>query len=288
MRNPVLFPILLIASLLSGLSAAYAASSTTSNIAKEKRWAEQIKDNLVDGELVWLSAKGQKEKFLGIDTKETAAHAQGGAILLHGMGAHPDWPDVIFPLRTRLPEYGWTTLSIQMPVLDNDASLADYAPLFAEVPGRINAAIALLKSKGINNIVIIGHSLGATMGAYYLSRHKKKDISAFVGIGMGMNKQYKSMDTPTSLANITIPVLDLYGEEDLFSVLSSVKRRANAATQAGNKNYYQLRIPGANHFFRDQDEVLVKRVGGWLNRYAAGKELPAKQDAQETNAGVKF
>ncbi|VAX13027.1 hypothetical protein MNBD_GAMMA24-339 [hydrothermal vent metagenome] len=275
MRHTALFSIILIASLLAGLSTAYAAS-TTSDIAKEKRWAEQIKDNLFDGELVWLKAKDQKQKFLGIYTKETAPHAQGGAILLHGMGAHPDWPDIIFPLRTKLPEYGWTTLSIQMPVLDNDASFRDYAPLFAQVPGRIDAAIALLKSKGISNIAIIGHSLGSTMGAYYLSQHKKNDVRAFVGIGMGMSKQNKNMDTPTSLAKIKIPVFDLYGEEDLFSVLDSVERRANAAAQAGNKNYYQLRVPGANHFFRDQEEILVKRVGGWLNRYAAGKELQVK------------
>ncbi len=275
MRNAVLFSIILIFSLLTGLSTVYAASPT-SNIAKEKRWAEQIKENLIDGKLVWLKAKNQKEKFLGIDMKETARQAEGGAILLHGMGGHPDWPDVIFPLRTQLPEYGWTTLSIQMPILDNDASLADYAPLFSLVAGRINAAIALLKSKGINNIVIIGHSLGATMGAYYLSQHSKSDVRAFVGIGMSMNKHYKSMDTPTSLARITIPVLDLYGEEDLFGVLHSVKRRANAAIQAGNKNYYPLQIVGADHFFQDQDEELVKRVGGWLNRYAAGKELQIK------------
>jgi len=279
MRFAVLFSILLLPILMTGVSTSYAASAgnrTGSDTAKEKRWAEQIEDNLLDGELVWLSAKGQSEKFLGIYTRETAKTAQGGAILLHGMGAHPDWPDVIFPLRTQLPEYGWTTLSIQMPVLDNDAAFADYAPLFAQVAGRIDAAIAFLKSKGINNIVIIGHSLGASMGAYYLSSNKKADVRAFVGIGMSMSKQDKRMDTPDSLANIKIPVLDLYGEQDMPSVLDSVKRRANAATEAGNKDYFQLRTAGADHFFRDQEEILVKRVRGWLNRYAAGKELPVK------------
>ena len=272
MRNATLFSIILILSLLSSLLTVQAASDT----AREKRWAEQIKDNLLDGELIWLSAKGQSEKFLGIYTRETAKVAQGGAIILHGMGAHPDWPDIIFPLRTQLPEYGWTTLSIQMPVLNNDASYIDYAPLFAEVAGRIDAAIALLKAKGINNIVLIGHSLGATMGAYYLSSNKKTGIRAFVGIGMSRSTQDKKMDSPTSLANITIPLFDLYGEQDMGSVLDSVERRANAAAQAGNKYYYQLRIPGADHFFRDQEEVLVKRVRGWLNHYAAGKELPIK------------
>jgi len=258
MRNTILFSIILISCLLTGLFSAQAASDT----AKEKRWAAQIKDNLLDGELIWLSAKGQSEKFLGIYTRETAKVAQGGAIILHGMGAHPDWPEIIFPLRTQLPEYGWTTLSIQMPVLDNDAAFADYAPLFAEVAGRIDAAIALLKSKGINNIVLIGHSLGATMGAYYLSSNKKTAI--------------RNMDSPSSLANINLPLFDIYGEQDMGSVLDSVERRANAAEQAGNKYYYQLRIPGADHFFLDREEVLVKRVRGWLNHYAAGKELPTK------------
>ncbi len=272
MRNTILFSIILISCLLSSLFTAQAAS----DIAKEKRWAAQIKDSLLDGELIWLSAKGQSEKFLGIYTRETAKVAQGGAIILHGMGAHPDWPEVIFPLRTQLPEHGWTTLSIQMPVLNNDAAFTDYAPLFDQVGGRIDAAIAQFKAKGINNIVLIGHSLGATMGAYYLSNNKKTGIRAFVGIGMSRSTQDKKMDSPTSLANINIPLFDLYGEQDMGNILDSVERRANAAEQAGNKYYYQLRVPGADHFFRDREEVLVKRVRGWLNHYAAGKELPIK------------
>ena len=272
MHRAVLFAIFLISILIAGLS----TPSMASDIAKEKRWAEQIRDNLLDGEFIWLSADGQKEKFLGIYTPESAKVAQGGAIILHGMGAHPDWPDIIFPLRTQLPEYGWSTLSIQMPVLDNDASFIDYAPLFDEVAPRIDAAIALFKSKGINNIVLISHSLGAIMGAYYLANHTKTDIRAFVGIGMSWSRNEKRMNTPQLLAKIKIPIFDLYGEQDLFPVLDSVERRANAAEQAGNKYYYQLRVSGADHFFRDREETLVKRVGGWLNRFAAGKELPVK------------
>ncbi|VAX09252.1 hypothetical protein MNBD_GAMMA25-2040 [hydrothermal vent metagenome] len=272
MHRTVPLSIFLIYALMAGLG----TTSAASDIAKEKRWAEQIKDSLLDGELVWLNAKGQSEKFLGIYTQETAEVAQGGVIILHGMGAHPNWPDIIFPLRTELPEYGWTTLSIQMPVLDNDANFIDYAPLFDEVGGRIDAAIKLLKSKGIDNITLIGHSLGATMGAYYLSSNTDTEIRAYVGIGMGWSRQDKRMSTPVSLAKISIPVLDLYGEQDLPAILDSVERRANAAQQAGNQHYYQLRTTGADHFFRDREETLVKRVRGWLNRYAAGKELRVK------------
>ncbi len=275
MHKTILIPVLFILALATGLAPALAASGK-SDQAKEKRWAAQIEDGLLDGEIVWLTPRGQQTKFLGIYTRETAKTAQGGAILLHGMGVHPDWPDVIFPLRTGLPEYGWNTLSIQMPVLDNEAAFTDYAPLFDEVAPRIDAAIALLKSKGINNIVLIGHSLGSVMGAYYLANHAKANIRAFVGIGMSWSRKQERMNTPALLARIKIPVLDIYGEQDLFPVLDSVERRANAANAGGNAHYYQLRVPGADHFFRDNEETLVKRVGGWLNRFAAGEELPAK------------
>ncbi|MDH5573802.1 MAG: alpha/beta hydrolase family protein [Gammaproteobacteria bacterium] len=247
-----------------------------SDLEKEKRWQEQIVESLMVGEAVELTLTGKSEKILGLYTPATAKSKQGGAILLHGIGAHPNWPDVIYPLRTELPEHGWATLSIQMPILVNDAAPAKYIPLFDEVSARIEAAISFLKAKNINNIVLIGHSMGAAMGSYYLSITPKPAIQAFVGIGMGLSKDDPKMDTPTTLAKIKIPVLDLYGSQDLGSVLDSVERRGNAGSLAGNPYYQQLRIIGADHFFRNMDAELIKRVRGWLKHYASGVELPLK------------
>ncbi len=42
-------------------------------------------------------------------------------LLAHGIGIHPNWEQVIQPLRVALSEQGWNTLSIQMPVLANEA-----------------------------------------------------------------------------------------------------------------------------------------------------------------------
>ena len=252
------------------------SQSLASDQAKEKRWQEQIIESLMVGEAVDLTQAGKSEKVLGLFTPSTAKKRQGGAVILHGIGAHPNWPDIIYPLRTELPEHGWTTLSIQMPVLANDADPAKYAPLFEEVAGRINAAISYLKARDIKNIVLIGHSLGSAMGSYYLSITPKSGIRAFVGIGMSLGKADPKMDTPTTLAKIKIPVLDLYGSQDLASVLDSVKRRGNAGRLAGNKYYRQLRIMGADHFFLDMDTVLVKRVHGWLKRYAGGVEITVR------------
>ncbi len=40
-----------------------------------------------------------------------------GVLINHGRGFHPDWVDTVQPLRVGLVDYGWNTLSIQMPVL---------------------------------------------------------------------------------------------------------------------------------------------------------------------------
>jgi alpha/beta superfamily hydrolase len=56
-------------------------------------------------------------------------------------------------------------------------------------------------------------------------------------------------------------------------VLKSEKDKADVARKAGNNNYTQVKITGANHFFDNKDAELVKRVRGWLARNAGGTEL---------------
>ena len=245
--------------------------SQASDMAKEKRWEAQIVDALIVGEPVKLKA-GTTE-FLAIFAEHTTEKAMGGAIILHGIGVHPAWPEVIQPLRTQLPDFGWATLSLQMPVLPNEAKIEEYAPLFAEVRPRIQAGIDHLKTLGIQNIVIVAHSLGAAMGSFYLSDKPDPTVTAFVGIGMGQHKANPQMDTATSLRKVKLPVLDIFGSRDLPQVLAAEKDRATAANKAGNKNYTQLKIEGADHFFNNMDAVLVKRVRGWLANNAAGTEI---------------
>jgi len=250
------------------------ANAQASDLAKEKRWEAQIVDALIVGEAVKL--KAGKTEFLSIFAEHATEKAMGGAIVLHGIGAHPAWPEVIQPLRTQLPDHGWATLSLQMPILPNEAKSEDYAPLFAEVRPRIQAGIDHLKGLGIQNIVIVAHSLGASMASYYLSDKPDPGVTAFVGIGMSRNKADPRMDNTVSLRQITLPVLDIYGSRDLPGVLSSAKARKTAATKAKNKNYSQLKIEGADHFFNNADALLVKRVRGWLAKNAAGTEVKMK------------
>lgn len=231
-----------------------------SDLAKEKRWANQVVDAIMDGDAEWLN-DGSSD-FLSIYTE--ADEDKGRAVIvMHGTGIHPDWQQVVQPLRVGLTGHGWNTLSIQMPVLANDAEYSEYAPLYVEVPPRIDAAIAFLKKQGNREIVLLGHSQGAVMAAYYL-RESRPDVAGFIAIGMGNLAMVDSMDSVRSLEKIKVPVLDLYGTEDLAQVLSFSDKRSVAAGKAGNSAYTQKQITG-NHFFEGEEEMLVDTVSGWLD-----------------------
>ena len=240
----------------------FSGNAQASDLAKEKRWADQIVDAILDGEAVWLN-DGTSE-FLGIYTE--AEEDQGRAVIvMHGTGIHPDWQQVVKPLRVGLIEHNWNTLSIQMPILPNEAEYAEYAPLYDEVAPRIDAAIDYLHKNGSKDIVLIGHSQGAAMGAYYLST-TKRDVNGFVAIGMGAFADDVRMDSINSLKKITVPVLDIYGDDDLEDILKSVDARAKAAKQAGNKRYTQVKVAGSNHFFDGKEDELVETVADWLEK----------------------
>jgi len=263
------FIIRLLISLLIFLPTLTLAGSGT---AREKRWAEQIVDSLIDGEAVWLTAGGQR--FLAIFTPAETPETRGAAILLHGIGAHPDWPEVIHPLRTALPGYGWATLSLQMPVLANEAKASDYLPLFDEVAPRIHAGVKWLKLHGILNQVLIAHSLGTAMASDYLAGKPDPAIRAYVGIGMIEPKADPRLGNVAALKKIRLPVLDIYGSQDLDSVRQAAPARVRAARAAGNRRYTQVEMPGADHFFTDHENALMRRIRGWLQRQADGMELP--------------
>lgn len=247
-----------------------------SDLAKEQRWAAQLKDQLVIGETLTITAgeAAEQRDIFAIFTPADGKLRRGVVILLHGLGAHPDWPDVISPLRQDLPEAGWATLSIQLPVRPNEATFEDYPPLFPAANTRISAAVRYLQQQGLLNIVLVGHSLGAAMGAHFLAEKAlgSEFIRAFVGIGM--NQAPGSVaHTPDALANITIPLLDLYGAQDLDGVLDSAKARSRAAKRVNNADYQQIAIAGADHFFLGLEATLVKRVAGWLTKTAPSMEL---------------
>ena len=259
------FYMLLIAPLFAFMSMPVQAASL-SDRAKEKRWEQQIVPDLIVGDAIKLKAGGVK--FLGLYTPPANGESKGAVIILHGIGVHPAWPEVIEPLRTELPEHGWHTLSLQMPILPNGAVDKDYVPLFPEVPARIQAGVDFLKKKGIKHIVLTGHSLGTTMATYYLAetRDPVVDTLVLVSGGPGVITD-KRMNEVANLGRVHgVSVLDIYGTEDFPYIVDSVIKRQTLDLKKNGSRYEKVAIKGADHFYRDVDSKLVQKFVTWIDQ----------------------
>lgn len=238
-----------------------ATPSWASDLAKEQRWADQIVDELFDGEAVWLDSGGTR--FLGIFTEATS-DAKGSVVVLHGIGVHPDWPEVINPLRVGLAEAGWNTLSVQLPILPNEAQPEEYLPLFPEAPPRVDAAVGFLRNAGTGPVFIVAHSMGTTMALRFIAAHPDAGVSGLVLVGTNTGGAGGLDEPAAGLRGVVVPILDLYGERDLEPVLTGVGTRAEVATASDNRDFTQIEVAGADHFFNGYEDDLLDTVSEWL------------------------
>ena len=113
------------------------------------------------------------------------------------------------------------------------------------------------------------------MAGYYMSKNPDKAIRALVAVGVSgvMYKEDDKVGYLNALKTIKVPILDIFGSKDLPSVLKGEKAKAATARKAGNKSYTQVKITGANHFFDNKEDILIKRVRGWLLKNASGTEI---------------
>ncbi|MGV6810468.1 MAG: DUF3530 family protein [bacterium] len=243
---------------------AEATTPAKPDLEREKRLADEIVDAILDGEAIQL--KDGDHEFLGIYTE--ADDAKGTVIILHGRGFHPDWMDTIQPLRVGLVEEGWSTLSLQMPVLEKSAKYYDYYPIFPASFPRIDSAIKYLNEQNDKPVMLLAHSCGAHMAMGWV--HNKGEavneaIDGYLGLGMGATDYKQQMKQPFSLPLLTVPVLDVYGENDYSAVLRMAPERLAMMEKAGNEQSKQISIPKADHYYTDKGEALTQAIGEWLN-----------------------
>ena len=242
------------------------ALAVTPDYAREKRIAAEISETILDGEPLLLQT-GPGDRFLSIFTRTPEPDPRGTVLVLHGRGLHPDWGDVVQPLRVGLTEFGWNTLSIQLPVLPRGAKYYDYFEIFDQAGPRIEAAIARIGAESAGKVVLVAHSCGSHMFQHWVRTGEARALAlfdAYVGIGMGATDYGQQMREPFILDRIEVPVLDLFGENDFPAVRRMAPERLDAISRAGNPKSRQLMLPDADHYFTGRDALLLDAVNGWL------------------------
>ncbi len=236
--------------------AAMVSAAWAQDYEREKRWADEILKTLMVGNAQWLEQKNG-HRFLALYTEALSSPnvARGAVIVAHGRGWNPDF-ELYGTLRTRLADQGYSTLSIQLPVLPSTAILGLYVPLYPDARERFQLAVDFLKAKGYKNIAIVSHSLGATMANQYLIRTEDSSVGAwvFIGILQGLEEMYR----------IKIPVLDVFGSNDwTVTMWGADERRKQILLNPGSG---QIMVPNAKHFFEDREEELSGIVVKFLDK----------------------
>ncbi|MEP6658120.1 MAG: alpha/beta fold hydrolase [Betaproteobacteria bacterium] len=246
----------LLPALLTLACCARALAAPAIDYAREERWAQEVVPTLVVGEAVYLRTP-TRTTVLALLT-EPSGSSKGGVVMVHGLGVHPDF-GLIGGLRSRLADAGYTTLSVQMPVLPADASRDDYGVALPEARERLHAAIAYLRAKGIDRIALVSHSMGATMADAYLKRPDAARIDAWIPVGMLI---------PFGAAPREA-VLDVAAEHELPQVIEAAPARRKRLPADGCSR--QVIIPATDHYFERAQPELSAVVAAFLDRALAGR-----------------
>ena len=245
---------------------------------READFADEIIKTQPGGKVVWLEYGGKK--FLSLYTDTEKKLSKGAVIILHDQGGYPNQLQLIKALRTGLPEHNWTTLSVQMPVLEMGANEDDYYALFPEAQARIESAVKYLKDNKIETLVLVGYGLGALM-AVYAQSERAVDVTAIAAISLAVpDKQNQSAQTLEFIKKIKPPLLDIYAEGDQSAVVESAGNRRLAAKE--NEYYRQDKINDENHLYQHDEGLVVKRIYSWIERVAGNQTSADKNSTNST------
>lgn len=220
--------------------------------AREASKARQTLATLDFGEPVWLQ-QASGHRFLALWLE--ADHPRGVVITAHGRGWSPEY-DLYGDLRLRLADAGWSTLALQMPVLDPSASkLGDYLATYPDAIERFRLAVEWARARSALPLSIVSHSLGSTMANQYLIRADDARVGAWVCLSIinGLEDMFR----------LRIPVLDIYGENDWsVTVVGAGERLRQIERVPGSR---QVMLPGAQHFYEGRRDELLRVIVEFLS-----------------------
>lgn len=244
------------------------AQAQHSDTAREKRFAQDVAAQLLVGDMVQIAHPANSPNrdlpaFMALFAK--GQPKRPAIVLAHGVGTHPD-DGLTGQLRQRLNDMGYTTLAIQMPIAAKDAQIDDYFPkLFPEASARLHSASAWLRQQGHTQIVLASHTMGSWMANVYfdeLVKTKQDSASlpyqAWVCISLTGNYSWV-------VRHYAFPILDLYGEQDIPTTVSSAWRRA-ALLKLASDGSVQQKIDGADAQWRGKESAAALAIDIYIKR----------------------
>lgn len=227
-----------------------------------------------------IAEGGNTSSFNGL-MLEGVSSPNVGVVLLHGRTGNAD-SVVVSELRQSINSIGYTTLSIDEPVPAAGTDFIDYVndvnganAVFPELYARVRTAINELESRGIDEVVLLGFSLGGRMASAHVARGQIDElpVTGMIGIGMYANS-IDPLNVGLTLDEVSVPVLDIFGDNDLTAI-NTAAARLSAYNSGSGVSYTQIMVECIDstidcvpHNFEGYrgvgNPVLETQVNNWL------------------------
>lgn len=258
----------------------------------EARYANQLPPN----QFRWLGAEDASFPALWIE--QTTGNPQGGALIVHDDGQHPDWPRLIKDMRLHLPENGWSTLAISVPprpsplvpprttedgeTIPGSAAGSEPDPDFTpEIRRRLQTGFAeLANNEGLLNVVIVGVGSGAVHAARFVVEDLQLQNIEGAGFGLVLVGAHErdTEELMDLLAEVTIPVLDVYLPGN--RTRQAAQQRRAAVERNGLTTMTQVQEQPWATAHRSGPQVVTRRTWGWLRSNMAGRQDEREADQE--------
>jgi pimeloyl-ACP methyl ester carboxylesterase len=246
-----------------------------------------------------------EETFLALWQPTNLGEAQGVVILLPGAGETADWPLVIAPLRSKLPDVGWQTLSITLPdpqPTPNAVAVAEAKPdeAAAETPAAPAAPDSDAAADSAPASPATAESLGVTpeqhaervmariQAAVAFAQEQKPKSIVLLGHGTGgyWAARYLSEQPTPTVTNLLLvaaivpeqftPPLDELVAKLQLAVgdfyyknqaldRTAALKRLHASKRQKNPSYVQIAMSALPGNRAIEQEQLYRRIRGWLS-----------------------
>lgn len=136
--------------------------------------------------------------------------------------------------------------------------------------------LGTLNQLGQFNVAVIANGYSANWAAKMLEKRLTDNKIGYALILVdAKSSEYPEVALNESLAELGIPMLDII-TDDSPEHLRISKKRKGAIMRNQNKKYMQVYLPAITTSLGEKDNMISRRIRGWLKTHAAGEEVPVK------------
>jgi hypothetical protein len=159
--------------------------------------------------------------------------------------------------------------------LSEDSIIDPQQAFITDMYEQVEGGLQQLNTLGQFNLVIIAHGLSANWAVKTLQERMAVNTNTggysliLVNAKSSVYPEYALND---ELAKLEIPILDIY-TKNAPEAMKDITARRNSVVRQQKSSYTQIRLPAIKTIYSGKQNMVSRRVRGWLKTHAAGEVI---------------